>query len=436
MQRPNTPVPGALNAVPPTNFYGTPTLPTRSNTLGSSHTAYIPPGDPPAYASSPGFREPELIPDEPLPDFTPSNAQTWPEKAPYPDPSWDGADWDGYTDNITSVNAWAPENMRFDPMDYMSTAKSLVDIDGRDELEEKNWWDTTLVLRNQRPGPGMLPPILAEDLHDPDHSLFSVIVTPPEIHVPIPAPPPAPLNDLPLTAPPTQAAWTSPASVPAPMASAVPLTSASASPPPPTEDDVRTAVPHPNAYYCPKENGWVILSWKSSSVPLPLAKSFQHSDRHPLPSQSRRRHTHTCISAEAANKTHHFHKYDKAVDSHKLTPPFHLEEWESIQSVKQRRRTATILKEIDIVKFNPEDIDMLDEGEEDEGKLLDLYICCQCSFYCVSSSLLSGVIPRKCFEEFVRDKRTNPTVGKTGEQAIFMAFETLSTSVTASKLSF
>ena len=63
--------------------------------------------------------------------------------------------------------------------------------------------------------------------------------------------------------------------------------------------------------------------------------------------------------------------------------------------------------------------------EPDEGRLLDLYVCCQCSFYCVASGTVPGVIPRKHFEEFVRDKKENPPVGKSGEQAVVQAFETI-----------
>ncbi|KAG6891815.1 hypothetical protein C0993_006219, partial [Termitomyces sp. T159_Od127] len=73
------------------------------------------------------------------------------------------------------------------------------------------------------------------------------------------------------------------------------------------------------------------------------------------------------------------------------------------------------------------DLDMMDEadGEPEEGRLLDLYICCQCSLYCVASGVIPGVIPRKCFDEFIRDKRGNPPVGQSGEMAIAVAFETI-----------
>ena len=103
------------------------------------------------------------------------------------------------------------------------------------------------------------------------------------------------------------------------------------------EDEIRTAVPHPNAYYCPKDNAWVILSWKSSSVTPPLAHSFVNS-QNALPDRARRRLTGSCIEEDQpfgkTNKTHHFHKYEKAVDSHKLTPPFRQDEWQIIENLK------------------------------------------------------------------------------------------------------
>ncbi|KAF5385340.1 hypothetical protein D9615_001037 [Tricholomella constricta] len=483
-QRPNTPVPGALNsaAVAPASFYATskvPPPPTRSATIGTSHTTYIPPDDPPAYvtaSTTPDFREPELVTEETmdtLPALTPSHS--WDDKgeaAPYwPDNNWSSSSadpWDQYSNKTSAADAWATrDTYTYDPMDFMmNTSKSLVDvtIEGRDEYEEKHWWDPALREKEQRPGPGMLPTVLAEELHDADHSLFSVSVTSPDIKMPI-APPPAPplsSNDVPAdplpASVPSRNAWfpppasspsvpststtAPPASPPvpststtAPPASSPPLPSTSTTappPPPPTEADVRTAVPHPNAYYCPKENGWVILSWKSSSVSPPLAKSFRDSKHRPLPDQSRRRRTDLCIGQAQpfglANKTHHFHKYENAVDSHKLTPAFRMEEWEVTESLKQKRRVQTITEDIDIEHMDPQALEAMDEVEmdvEEEGRLLDLYVCCQCSFYCVASGVVPGVIPRKCFDEFVRDKRSNPPPGKTGEQAITLAFETL-----------
>jgi ubiquitin carboxyl-terminal hydrolase 25/28 len=332
-------------------------------------------------------------------------------------------------------------------MDYTTAIKSTPDvtIDGRDDYEEAHWWDGSLRERIQRPGPGILPPLLAKQLHDPEHSLFSVNVSSPDTRMSSQtaslsssASTSASVSDLKSShssssSSPARPAWSSPARATSPTP-----TPSTPPPAPPTADDVRTAVPHPNAYYCPKENGWVILSWKSSSVAPPLAQSFQDS-RHPsLPNQDRRKRTESCVEDnthpfDQTNKTHHFHKYEGAIDAHKLTPPFRREEWEEIETIKQRRRTATLIKDdIDVTKMNVEEIDALSGDEleaEAEGRLLDLYVCCQCSFYCVASGVISGVIPRKTFDDFAKEKRNNPPPGKTGDQAVVIAFETIVTCV-------
>jgi ubiquitin carboxyl-terminal hydrolase 25/28 len=159
----------------------------------------------------------------------------------------------------------------------------------------------------------------------------------------------------------------------------------------------------------------------------PLAQSFSASQHPPLPDLNRRKRIVSCIGDTEEtfgrlNKTHHFHKYGKAIDAHKLTPPFRRDDWD-LECLKMKRRVQTV------IDSDWQDLKGLgaSEGsnEPEEGKLLDLYVCCQCSFYCVASGIIPGVIPRKYFDEFVRDKRENPPPGKTGEQAIVQAFETI-----------
>lgn len=457
-QRPNTPVGPA--PVPASSFYGTskaPPLPTRPQNIGSNYTAYLPPAElPPSYSSSAlghstGFREPELVQDitagedDVIPELVPqSSTQHWSEgigTTPYE--QWpDEATWSG----STAAQAWNNGNTAtpswdvsggtgggFDSLDYMKYNKNVaeVTIDGRDFREETQWWNAAEREKHQRPGPGMLPPVLADDLHNPDHSLFSVSVTSPNI----PMPPVAVATSL-TTSTETKPSQSPPTFPPTAWGISPPSSSTSASPtngvpPAPTEEDVRTAVPHPNAYYCSKDNGWVILSWKSSSVAPPLAQSFQDAPHLPLPDQDRRKRTASCIgngeqSSGQTNKTHHFHKYEKAVDAHRLTPPLWRDEWEAIETVKQRRRTGTvILDEVDLERIKAQD-DMAmtkDALDAEEGRLLDLYVCCQCSFYCVASGVIPGVISRKFFEEFVRDKKSHPQVGRTGEYGVVVALE-------------
>ena len=432
-QPPSTPVLASFSPVPASSFYAPqrpppPPLPTRRNHSGSSHTAYVPPQDPPRYGSPTfntpgGYREPELvvddvIPDNTVPDLIPhdDNWATQDIKTPYDvDGHW-ASDGDHWSKESTDWNhmtnqGWASESagqgLEFDKMDYMNRTDPDFMIDGRVDYEETNWWNPIEREKCNRPGPGILSPVLAEELHDSNHSLFSInIVSPPAFTV--------------LSHPPKD------------QLSPIPTSSDHSPVSPPTEDEIRTAVPHPNAYYCPKDNGWVILSWKSSSMTPPLARSFSNGPKAHLPDQARRRRTGSCIEEEdqpfgKMNRSHHFHKYEKAVDSHKLTPPFRLDEWQIIESVKLKRRAGTIIPsdlDINAVKAD-DDIEVLEKGpEDDEGKLLDLYVCCQCSFYCVASGVIPGVIPRKYMDEVIRDKRNNPPVGKTGDQAVVSALET------------
>ena len=434
-QRPSTPV-FSSSPVPASSFYATqrpPPLPTRPKHSGSSHTAYVAPQDPPRYGSpafnnSGGFREPELVVDDVIleddntvPDLIPNDdTSNWAAdiKTPYDvNSQWasdenhwskESADWSHMT-NKGWTTGNTGQGLEFDKMDYMNRSDQAFMIDGRVDHEEIDWWNPIEREKYKRPGAGILSPVLAEELHDSNHSLFSINI---------------------MSTPPLTVLSHAPASKDQPASTS--STSADQSTAtPPTEEEIRTAVPHPNAYYCPKDNGWVILSWKSSSVPPPLARSFDSSNA-PLPDQARRRRTGSCIEEEdqpfgKANKTHHFHKYEKAVDSHKLTPPFRQDEWQIMENIKLKRRAGKIIDELDINVVQADGIDrevLEKETGDDEGKLLDLYVCCQCSFYCVASGVIPGVIPRKYIDEIIRDKRSNPPVGKTGDQAIISALET------------
>ncbi|KDR85578.1 hypothetical protein GALMADRAFT_53377 [Galerina marginata CBS 339.88] len=450
-QTPSTPL-LSHSPVPAASFYASqkpqpPPLPSRHRNPGSSHTAFVPPPryDSPSSNNSPGFREPELVvedipdDDDMVPDLIPQDTVNWNSNIPDEARHWSSEAWTGTGDwQNTTTSGWGERSTNtnngadFDPIDYLGSGPMDLDvaIDGRNRFEEANWWNPDVRGKFCRPGSGVLAPVLAEELHDPHHSLFSVNVT----SLPI-----APVGQH---VPPTP-------SIPKDQSSPGPSIAPSSSPPhsqhppndpsAPSEDEVRTSVPHPNAYYCPKDNGWVILSWKSSSVTPPLAQSYIKSSSPPLPEQTRRRRTGSCIDDGdhpfgKTNKTHHFHKYDKAVDSHKLTPPLRQDEWQSLESVKQKRRVGTIMKaDLNINAINVDDVELLtendSEGAAEEGKLLDLYVCCQCSFYCVASGVIPGVIPRKHIEELVRDKKGHPPLGKTGEQAITLAFETFLTAI-------
>ncbi|KAH8119745.1 cysteine proteinase [Phellopilus nigrolimitatus] len=297
-------------------------------------------------------------------------------------------------------------------------------IDGREEQEEKRWWDLHSVL--SRPGPGMLPPFLADELHTADHSLVSVSVALPDLQaLASPSSSPAPGS----SPPGKQPGHSRPSSI-------------SANSPPPLSEEVHEAIPHPHAYYCRKHHGWVLLAWRSSSILPPLAESFLNSEHLPFPNQDRRKKTHNCLEETPfgkPNKTHHFHKYAKAVDARHMSPKYEPRTWEKAERSKRSRRRMTIGSD----DLDPEVVARAVQGdfqsemkrqlvtnakEEEEARdLLDLYVCCQCSFYVVVSDVIPGVIPCKYVDEFQYEKSENPPLGKTGQQSVHAAWETVIT---------
>ena len=312
--RPQTPPrPSNSRGIDPTTFYGT-----DSSKPGSSTTSYIPP-------EGSSFREPVLVEEEPIPkeppNWEPSTSNSW------GDPN---NDWE----NFNPYNPWVEPG----------TAPKIK-IDGRDEHEELHWYDSSLRAWKARPGPGVLPPLLADMLHDPDHALYSVST---QLHPPLVSPP---------------------------------------SPHTPTPDEVRTAIPHPNAYYCREHNGWVLLLWRSSTVLPPLSRNLEI----PLPDQNRRKRAASCVGdgeqpSGSSNMTHHWHRYEKAVDATKLNPPYA-------------------------------------HGE----LILDLYLCCQCSMYCLVSDVIPGVIPASLVNQFTLDKIDHPAVDKSPKATAVAAWETVLT---------
>ncbi|THH10524.1 hypothetical protein EW146_g8349, partial [Bondarzewia mesenterica] len=361
-------------SISPTTFYGTqsqnpPPLPSRPTAVGSSTTSYYFSSAPSQSKDSSPFREPELVSeDDHMPalaseqDTIPRPFQTYEQTPSTMDTS---TDW---TESARAGWGEEPANHWSRPVNdnnwetyggvgsYASVLTAdKINIDGRDEDEENDWWNVAVREKHRRPGSGILPPLLADKLHNPLHSLFSVSVSPPDIKIP---------SFLPST--------------PSSSSSSPPIASgSSAAPPPfiqPTAEEVRTAVPHPNAYYCTRHNGWVIILWKSSSFFPPLARSFLKNNTVPLLDQARRRKTGSCIGEGEhqrgqANRTHHLHVYERAVDARQLTPAFRRSEWESAMLEKRRRRKVTLhLDELDkdalekaIEKGEP-----MEEDEEEE----------------------------------------------------------------------
>ncbi|EED80350.1 predicted protein [Postia placenta Mad-698-R] len=190
----------------------------------------------------------------------------------------------------------------------------------------------------------MLPPMLYDLFHDPNHTLYNISLKESQLAT---------------------------------------LQSATSIPHAPSLEEVVETVPHPHAYFCKEHNGWVLLLWRNSSVLPKLARKL---DR--LPDHDRRKRTGSCVGEGEqpfgqANVTHHWHRYERAVDARDLNPPFMRED-----------------------------------------TLLDLYVCCQCSMYCLVSDIIPGVIPRQLVDEYTRDRLAHPPIERTPTASVLMGWET------------
>ena len=261
-----------------------------------------------------------------------------------------------------------------------------ININGRVEEEERNWWDPDARKTYNRPGPGMLPSLVENYLHEPDHTLFSVSASPLE------------------SGRQSKRAFHTNS---------------------PSASEVRRSIPHPNAYYCPKHNGWVLLHREHSAWSPPLSK---HYDGPPLPNITRRSRVHSCLvaqplSAPRPNETHHFHYYKAAMDGSKIARPFNRADWENLSRTEPRQQGT------DPINHSSLDTPHHDSNypREAEDNLLDLFICCQCTVYIVVSDIIPGVIPCEAFEAFVREKLHHPQAGKTPAMSLITAIDTVLT---------
>ncbi len=414
-QRPNTPVP-TNSPIPSTRLHSSnpPPLPHRPRGVGSNRTTVQTIDEPPTYGSStsgpsaPEYREPEsrlvtedIMIDDGHPTVTQRTSPGWGT------PVWDSAltDPEGYK---TWENNWPSSDVAWQSnfLDSGDKTSSSVPVGNRDDAEEMCWWDREA---KKRPGRGFLPPILEAHLHNTEHSLLSVSASAPDITPNLPAPP--------AERDPSQASSSSPQR-PAPQRSSHLRL---------RKKKFERPSPIPMHTSAQRINGWMLLSWKSSSVPPPLSRSGRKE--HTLPDQSFRQKNSNCLSPDdnifgVANKTHHFHRYQNAVDSSQLTPAYR--RLEVVDGLKQKRRVGTIIQgELQLVKEQADE--NMDQDMDETGFPLDLYVCCQCSFYCVASKIISAIIPRNLWYHFIEDRKTHPLPGKSGEHSVATAVETMLT---------
>jgi hypothetical protein len=247
-----------------------------------------------------------------------------------------------------------------------------------DENNEKMWWNSLNREALKPLGPGMLPVLAASKIHNEEHELLTVSVSVPEY---------------------------------------APFESEGSSYQPPTLDEVREAVPHPNAYYCSKCNGWIIVSKSRTTNPpvyphykddcpdlnFPehrnLQKEFQCNSDRPLSSYN-----------PSPDKTHHYHLYEDAIPSVSLQTPFIRGEFEPSPSPPRKvcrhviepslefwKQPTFVLMDIDTEMPHPELIQGVD--------YLDLYACCQCmTNICVTKRPIPGVVSARLLADLQRER--------------------------------
>jgi ubiquitin carboxyl-terminal hydrolase 25/28 len=101
------------------------------------------------------------------------------------------------------------------------------------------------------------------------------------------------------------------------------------------------------------------------------------------------------------NLSHHLHTYINAVNVKFFEP--HLTNWVAGLSTDSSMENASV--------------------EDDET--LDLLVCCQCSFYCIASKPLPGVVSGEHLAKLVKDKLENPILGMSGPFSAASALEVL-----------
>lgn len=416
---------GALNkeSVPSDNFYAKssgsnksipPPLPQRDpRRAGSSHTKFTT-----TPISDSQYREPELVANDSVEDvmstsdddFDPSPSG-WAERD-----EWQRVNAQHSTDKW-NVSTFEEDSTlpTWDTPPYQLIAPPPVPIDGRNYTEEEDWWKQSSF--TGRPGPGLLPPTVIDRVNPGGLKLYHVTPRTPETllnsspGVPSPVAPLSFAQAVRSASPKLDRAQPSrQASLNGPVPDKSVATPASMPPvfpsfTPPSESELRGAVPHPNIYYSPPEGGWRLLIWSTSSI-IPFARSFLAT--HPsLPSDNRRRTTISCVGDNThtfgpSNLTHHFHFYPRAVDSHKLSTPYYRPIWER--------------------KCHDEGSSS-DARKSDEGELLDLYMCCQCQQHLiVSAKTFPEVIPREVHKTFTTQRFRNPSENRNPYANVFVAW--------------
>ncbi|KAJ3805779.1 hypothetical protein F5876DRAFT_51258 [Lentinula aff. lateritia] len=416
------------------------------------------------------YRPPELIPEDDEPTHTISDVisdDINPDSTsnPWSNQGKLGNQW-GNQSGATAYG-WgdAPAGSGWD--NEGSTPQIL--ISSRYDKGELHWWNREYISSRGYPGKGTLPVLMAESVETGiqrllgkrvgSKGLYKVEITPPDIapieHKEGNIDPPAPQISPSLTRTASNSSY-DPSSHTAHRPK-----SPRPRPPhvPPSALEVNLAgKPHPDAYFSPKENAWMLLSWRDTSSstsifggdPLPLFIPQIRASVYTLPKEECRMQGDgmgiNCLAyatgsgvghrdRQRHDLTHHFHKYPKSIDGRTLDPP--VRHWKDDFPVAE-----SIGGEGSMDVDNPTSSKSTAKPTLDQPLLLDSYVCCQCSFFLVVipspaneyfpnpntgqiPNVIPGVIPLQTWNAYVNDRLENPNPGMSKEQTLLGGLETL-----------
>ena len=230
-------------------------------------------------------------------------------------------------------------------------------IDGRIHREEILWWNPEERTKGHRHGPGILASML-DGRQASILSLFSINIT----------------------------------RLPSKTGTSKVINTSES---PPLEHEILASIPqdrNADAYYCPNENSWVILSKQTLSTQPNFPFGCYRESLRDRP-QGVPLNINAGQPIRRANMAHHFHKNAGAASS------FH---------------------GVDAPTF----VDLVREWQEDSTSHLSQYVCCQCSF---RVGFLSGVVPKEFIWTLQRDTLTD---SGTTTQRMFGLFRAIRTLIT------
>ncbi|PVG00890.1 cysteine proteinase [Serendipita vermifera] len=249
---------------------------------------------------------------------------------------------------------------------------ALLDEDANEEM----WWNPAKRDALRPLGPGMLPVLAASTIHLDSHELSKLSVTNPDI----------------------------------PHSS-----SSEATYQPPSGDEVREAIPHQNAYYCAKCNGWVIIQ-KARTIHPPVYATYKTDcpDLHFPTSRSLQKDV-DCNSQNMTSfnprpdSAHHYHHYQDAIPSTSINPPFRRNSWEPPANLPQKVEYFWKHPTSVMLTLDPQ---VEHTGIEAGVDYLDLYACCECmtNIY-VSRQTIPGVVSPRLLANLQRERSINDKLG-------------------------